>query len=413
VPVDPAPAEYVGALLNALHVFDRRRVCTVLDEAAATHGLDVTIDEVVLPALRLVGTFWASGRMDVAHEHLLSAVVARWVAGRSVPASGSARSGTILLAAGPQDMHTLALDCLDLLLASRGVEVCNLGAQTPVASLLLAARLVNPTAVVLSSQTPTVGGGAVQSVMTMAEAGLPVYFAGSSFALQLFRQHAPGIPLDGTLRESAEMLTARHTTLLAGRVVRETEHDRRSAVARAVDLARELQVVEAAQGVTSTRHAVAAAARTAALAAAKARAGRAAAASSAADAVASRAGRAAAAVQTRADTSATTLRHAAARAATTAAAARASGGDREAARTALDVAAAARTAALAAAREAEAAAEEVATAVAAAAAHQLAVETEARAVRVAVVARAAVVAVASGLDGRVDEDGEDGQAAGP
>ncbi|GAA3561834.1 hypothetical protein GCM10022197_16820 [Microlunatus spumicola] len=210
--VDPAPATYVGTILTAVRAFNQSRVGAVLDDADGVHGVDATIDEVIFPSLRVVGTFWSSGTIDVAHEHMLSTAVARWVAAKSAVLPGPSRKGTILLAAGPQDMHTLALDCLDLLLGSRGVEVCNLGAQTPVASLLLAARSINPTAVVLSSHTPTVASQAVRSVKAVAEAGLPVYFAGSSFASQFFRQNTPGVPLDGTLTEAAQMLATRHTT---------------------------------------------------------------------------------------------------------------------------------------------------------------------------------------------------------
>ena len=210
--VDPAPATYVGSILTAVRAFNQARVHAVLDDADAVHGVDTTIDEIVFPTLRVVGTFWSSGTIDVAHEHLLAVGVARWVAARSAVVSRPARKGTILLAAGPHDLHTLALDCLDLLLASRGVEVCNLGAQTPVSSLLVAARSIHPSAVVLSSHTPTVASQAVRSVKAVAEAGIPVYFAGSSFASQFFRQNTPGIGLDGTLSESAQMLAARHTT---------------------------------------------------------------------------------------------------------------------------------------------------------------------------------------------------------
>ncbi len=210
--VDPAPATYVGTILTAVRSFNQTRVLAVLDDADATHGLDVTIDEIIFPSLRVVGTFWSSGTIDVAHEHLLSLGVARWVAAKSVALPGPSRKGTVLLSAGPQDMHTLALDCLDLLLVARGVEVCNLGAQTPVASLLVAARSVNPTAVVLSSHTPTVASQAVRSVKAVAETGTPVYFAGSSFSSQFFRQNTPGIPLDGSLRESADLIALRHTT---------------------------------------------------------------------------------------------------------------------------------------------------------------------------------------------------------
>ena len=97
--------------------------------------------------------------------------------------------------------------------------MCNLGPQTPVALLLVAVRSVSPTAVVLSSHTPTVASQpasqpasqAVRSVKAVAEAGIPVYFAGSSFSSQFFRQNTPGIPLDKTLREAADLIALRHS----------------------------------------------------------------------------------------------------------------------------------------------------------------------------------------------------------
>ena len=463
--VAPAPAAYVGAVLTAVHAFDQARVGSVLDEADASHGLGTTIDEIIFPALRLVGTFWASGTMDVAHEHLLSTAVARWVAATAAVQPGVTREGTILLAAGPQDLHTLALDCLNLLLTSRGVTVCNLGAQTPVASMLVAAGSIHPTAVVLTSQNPTVADEAVHSVKAMAEAGLPVYFAGSSFVLRFFRQNAPGIALDATLREAADMLTARHTTPLpapsatmTGRRLVSTAVARSAAdarpvgvarsvsVARAVVVAREAQAVEAAQSVISTRRAVEVAASTVALAAARARADRAAAARSAAEAVASNVALAAAEVQRQADASATLVREAAARAAIIVAATRPSPGDREAALTASHLAAATHAAALTTARETAATAARVAAAVAveaaqiartvaeldatiesevasaaaqvqttaAATARQVAADTATRAANVAMAARAAVLAANAhdaASQGR-DTSGTSGDASG-
>ncbi len=209
---DPAPATYVGTILTAVRSFNQARVCAALDDADATLGLDVTIDEIVFPALRVVGTFWSSGTLDVAHEHVLSSAMTRWVAAKSSVLPPPGRRGTVLLTAGPEDLHTLALDCLDLLLTSRGVEVCNLGAQTPVASLLVALRSVHPSAVVICSHTPTVASAAVRAVRAVADAGVPVYFAGSSFSSQFFRQNSPGVPLDGTLQESADLIASRHTT---------------------------------------------------------------------------------------------------------------------------------------------------------------------------------------------------------
>ena len=214
VPVNPSPATHVGGILTAVRAFRQAGVLAALDDAYATHGLGTTVDEVVLPSLRVVGTFWSSGTIDVAHEHLLSTAIARWVAARSAVLPAPSRTGTILLATGPQDLHTLALDCLDLLLASRGVEICNLGAQTPAESLGVAARSLSPTAVVLCSHTPTVASQAVRSVRAVAELGVPVYFAGSSFGSSFFRENTPGLPLDGTLEEAAALLSRRHTTEL-------------------------------------------------------------------------------------------------------------------------------------------------------------------------------------------------------
>jgi methanogenic corrinoid protein MtbC1 len=233
VHVSPAPATYVGTILDAVHSFSQARVLEALDEADAAHGLGTTINEVVFPSLRVAGTFWSSGTIDVAHEHLLSLAVARWVAARSAALPQPTRHGTILLSAGPADMHTLALDCLDLLLTARGVEVCNLGAQTPTSSLLVVVRSVYPTAVVLSSHTPTVASHAVRSVKAVAEVGLPVYVAGSSFASQFLRQNLPGVPLDGTLQESAELLVLRHTSPSAEPGSLAHEHFRTSVAASA------------------------------------------------------------------------------------------------------------------------------------------------------------------------------------
>jgi excisionase family DNA binding protein len=203
----------------------------------------------------------------------------------------------------------------------------------------------------------------------------------------------PGLPPVRTSREAIE-----NTRLAAG------------TVARAVALAREVQALEAAQSVISTRFAVEVAAGIAADAAARARAGRAAAASAAAQAVARSAGRTAAAVQRRADASATALREAAVQAAAVVATAERSPGDHAIALTALHLAAAAQATAVTTAQDTAAAAAVVATAVAATAAEvartvsdlDVAIEGEVAEAAAAVQTRAAATArqVAADMDAR-------------
>jgi hypothetical protein len=204
------PTTAVSAILVAVRALNPSPVVTVLDDAAARHGLDVTLDEVVFPALRVVGSHWFTGTLDVAHEHLLSSTVTRWVYGR-LEHQLIHRRGRILLAAGPHDLHVLGLDCLELLLALRGVEVLNLGAQIPIESLVLAATEAEATAVVVCAHNSTATTHAVRAVRAVCTAGFPVYYAGSSFESRFVRQHAPGEALDGPLSVTANLLTGLHT----------------------------------------------------------------------------------------------------------------------------------------------------------------------------------------------------------
>ncbi|HEY0239798.1 MAG TPA: B12-binding domain-containing protein [Friedmanniella sp.] len=212
---DPStPIVAIPAILLAVRAMNPSSIVTLLDDAVERHGLDVTIDEVVFPVLRVVGTFWASGTLDVAHEHLLSSAVTRWVYAQ-LQHQRISRRGRVLLAAGPHDLHVLGLDCFELLLARRGVEVANLGGQIPTESLVLAATSAGATAVVVCSHNPTATTQAARAVRAVSVAGFPVYYAGSSFDSRFVRQHTPGDALYAPLSVSADLLTRRHTVAAA------------------------------------------------------------------------------------------------------------------------------------------------------------------------------------------------------
>ena len=205
-----APVAAIPAVLVAVRAMNSSGIVPVLDEATTHHGLDAILDEVVFPALRVVGTFWADGSLDVAHEHLLSSAVTRW-AYAQLQRQHVRRQGWILLAAGRENLDVLGPDCLELLLADRGAEVCNLGRQIPPTSLVVAARQADATAVVVCSHNPSSPSRPSNAVRAVHAAGFPVYYAGSSFESQFVRQHFPGDALDAPLSVSAGLLTSRHT----------------------------------------------------------------------------------------------------------------------------------------------------------------------------------------------------------
>ena len=211
--VSPDHSTALPAILLAVRGFDPERVADVLDAEAARNGLDAVIEDVVFPVLRIVGTYWAHGSFSVTHEHLFTAAVTRWLYARlpDQPAADVSRSRRrrVVLAAGPDDLHVIGLDCLELLLAARGVTVCNLGALVPSEALVATATAVDAAAVVVCSHTPpdvTAVTGATASLHAAHAVGLPVYYAGSSFDSPFIQRRIPGVALGHSVADSADLL---------------------------------------------------------------------------------------------------------------------------------------------------------------------------------------------------------------
>lgn len=116
---------------------------------------------VVLPFLREVGERWEAGTLSVAHEHFVSDMLrSKLSALSSMPprqalGDAAARSPIVFLACPSGERHDLVLLCVALMLRERGVRVRFLGADTPIASVLGAARSASADAVVLAAMRPT------------------------------------------------------------------------------------------------------------------------------------------------------------------------------------------------------------------------------------------------------------------
>lgn len=104
---------------------------------------DVYFD-IIAVALREVGAAWRDGRIDVADEHVASAMTHRLL-GRMGPlfARRGRKRGTVVLAAPPGDHHALPTALLADPLRGRGFAVVDLGANTPSKSIMVAAGQAN------------------------------------------------------------------------------------------------------------------------------------------------------------------------------------------------------------------------------------------------------------------------------
>jgi DNA-binding transcriptional MerR regulator len=204
---DAAPARSrVALFVAAAERMDPDLVRTVLDEAHTHLGLEATLDHVLMPGMRQIGTWWETGRCDVAQEHLTTEVARGWLARVTSYAPAPKADRPVLLACGPRDQHTLGLEGLAALLAQRRRPCRVLGARTPARTLVTATTATSAGAVVLVSHLASQRRAAVESLVGVAETGCPVFYAGNAFLFAGARSGVPGTYLGESLAGAAETL---------------------------------------------------------------------------------------------------------------------------------------------------------------------------------------------------------------
>lgn len=136
---------YRERVLDRMLAGDEPGAWAVVEGAVGSGADAVAVHlDVLAPALREVGARWERGELDVADEHRATAVAQRLVA-RLGPwcSRRGRRRGTVLLGGAPGDLHGLPATIVADVLRCEGYEVVELGANTPEASFVHAARNVD------------------------------------------------------------------------------------------------------------------------------------------------------------------------------------------------------------------------------------------------------------------------------
>lgn len=202
-------AELCLDLVGAAAVLDTRRMVRVLDLARLVHGLEATLDQVLMPMLREVGYQWSCGSYDVSQEHATSRAVERWLHHQQRLAPPPTRPGRVLLACGPQNQHTLGLDAFEAVLAHRGFDCLNLGAEVPVTTLQNAVATAAPFAVVLTCHLAEHRPTTTSALRAVATTGVDVYYAGAAYRTLSSRRPLPGTYLGGSFSQAGTRLRGR------------------------------------------------------------------------------------------------------------------------------------------------------------------------------------------------------------
>jgi MerR family transcriptional regulator, light-induced transcriptional regulator len=144
---------YARALLSGDEIAAELAVRDALDARLSTAQID---DEIIAPALWLVGRLWARGEISVADEHLATSISLRVLAlQREAGRTAQARTGAKALLAAPEgEVHTVALQMISNLLRDAGYTVLMLGPDVPIGALAESASRHEPQVVCLSATMP-------------------------------------------------------------------------------------------------------------------------------------------------------------------------------------------------------------------------------------------------------------------
>ncbi len=125
--------KYRTQLGDRLIAGDEAGAWSVVERALASGATARDIHlELIAPALRTIGEKWTHGDLDVADEHRASSVAGRLIArlGPSFARRGRKR-GVVVVGAAAGDHHSIPVSILADILRGEGLEVIDLGANTP------------------------------------------------------------------------------------------------------------------------------------------------------------------------------------------------------------------------------------------------------------------------------------------
>jgi len=196
----------ITALLEATRTTDADAIGTELDKARDDLGMAAALDDVVMPAMRQVGTMWETGRCDIGQTQFTSEVVRAWLARHLSLAPAPDADRRIVLSVGPRDLHTLGIEALAVLLGDQHVSCRVLGPRPSIAVLLEETSSVRPAAVVVVSHLTTQRRSAVDSLQAVAQLGYPTCYAGNAFILPAARRDVPGTYLGESITGAAELI---------------------------------------------------------------------------------------------------------------------------------------------------------------------------------------------------------------
>lgn len=166
--MDDSPIEKIGrAYAEALLSGDEVAAEVAIREAREANLSAAQIDdEIIAPALWLIGELWQRREITVAEEHIATEISLRVLTlqREALRVQRARQEHLVMLAAPSGEQHVVALKMVGNLLRVAGYDALMVGADVPAGALAAAARRYRPDVVCLSA---TMAGGSDQLLVAI------------------------------------------------------------------------------------------------------------------------------------------------------------------------------------------------------------------------------------------------------
>lgn len=204
-----SPDSETAQLVQILRSHEPSHLRRALRQSLLRVGLGRFVVDVAVPLVQAVGQIWARGDLQIFEEHLCSEMLENTLraALAAAPEPTPLSAPRVLLSTFPGETHSLALLMAEALFSVESCACMNLGRQTPLQDLALAARAYRVDIVALSFSAagqPGQVADALGELRTLLPASVEIW-AGCPHAT-LHRRGIEGVLLLGGLGQVAEQV---------------------------------------------------------------------------------------------------------------------------------------------------------------------------------------------------------------
>jgi MerR family transcriptional regulator, light-induced transcriptional regulator len=199
--------EYAAAVLAGDEVAAELVIRRAMKARVSTQEID---DEIIAPALWLVGELWERGEISIADEHVATEISLRVLAlQREAGRVARSRAGRrVMLAAPSGELHVIALRMVGNVLREAGYRVLMLGPDVPPDALAAFAGRHRPDVVCLSATMPGGEDRVLIAIDAIQQAWAAAGFVVGGRGLTSRVRTTPGIDVCARVSEAVESVDA-------------------------------------------------------------------------------------------------------------------------------------------------------------------------------------------------------------